>query len=122
MEKRIDIALLLSFYGPLLTERQRQMLRYYYEDDLSLSEVAELCGVTRQGAHDAIRRGAHQLALLEEKLGLRARWVRICHRLAQCQAVLAGGNTEKAIGMINELLLDEERTDAIDTQTDTAEA
>lgn len=108
MEKRVDIALLLSFYGPLLTARQQQMLRYYYEDDLTLSEIAELCSVTRQGAHDAVRRGVRQLAQLEEKLGLRARWTVMCNQLAQCQAYLLQGDSQKALYAIGELLQSEE--------------
>lgn len=110
MEKRIDIALLLSFYGPLLTARQQQMLRYYYEDDLSLSEIAELCAVTRQGAHDAIRRGARQLAQLEDKLGLRTRWVGVCNQLSTCQSYLLQGDVQMALDAIGTLLRDEEQS------------
>ena len=77
MEKRVDASLLLSFDGAMLTERQQEMLRLYYEDDLSLSEIADLLVVTRQGLHDAIRRGEQQLPTLEPKLGLRARRDRI---------------------------------------------
>ena len=78
MEKRVRTSLLLSFYGPMLTERQRETLRMHEEDDLSLSEIAQEAGVTRQAAHDAIRRGEEQLFTFEEKLGLAARWQRVC--------------------------------------------
>lgn len=113
MEKRIDAGLLLSFYGPMLTERQREMLRLYYEDDLSLSEIAALLGVSRQGAHDAIRRGEQQLFSLEDKLGLRARWVRVREGLAACRTALEEENTAKAIACIDTLLREEEEQDGI---------
>lgn len=108
MEKRINATLLLSFYGPLLTERQRQILRYYFEEDLSLSEIAELLGLTRQAVHDAIQRGVEQLERWEEKLQLRVRWVRMCEQLAACQAYLRSGNINQAAETLH-LLLEEEQ-------------
>lgn len=108
MEKRINTSLLLSFYGPLLTERQRQILRYHHEDDLSLSEIAELLGMTRQAAHDAIRRGENQLAQWEEKLKLHARWTRVCEQLLACHAYLQSGDAERADQAILSLLEEEQ--------------
>lgn len=113
MEKRVDAALLLSFYGAMLTGRQRDMLRLYYEDDLSLSEIADLLGVSRQGAHDAIRRGEQQLFTLEEKLGLRSRWVRMCEGLTACRAALGQGQTGRAMDIIDTLLREEEAGDGV---------
>jgi len=113
MDKRVDVGLLLSFYGAMLTERQRDMLRLYYEDDLTLSEIAALCGVTRQGAYDLIRRGEGQLLSLETKLTLRARWVRVCEGLREVKGTLAGGDSAKALAMIDELLREEEDRDGV---------
>lgn len=113
MEKRVDAGLLLSFYGNMLTDRQREMLRLYYEDDFSLSEIAALHGVSRQGAHDTIRRGTQQLNMLEERLGLRARWMRITQGLADCRDLLRQGETDRAIYRIDELLRQEEEQDGI---------
>lgn len=113
MEKRVDAALLLSFYGAMLTERQQEMLRLYYEDDLSLSEIAALLGVSRQGAHDAIRRGEQQLLHLEDKLGLRARWQRMGQGLHDCRMALIENNTETALAVIDRLLREEEDQDGI---------
>ena len=53
--KDMRFPLLLDAYGVLLTERKRELLEYYYDDDLSLSEIAELTGLTRQGARDENR-------------------------------------------------------------------
>ena len=113
MEKRVDASLLLSFYGAMLPARQQEMLRLYYEDDLSLSEIADLLGVTRQGVHDAIRRGEQQLLTLEAKLGLRARWARITEGLASCKAALSDNRAIDAITIIDTLLREEEEQDGI---------
>lgn len=56
MAKNLEIAVLLDLYGDMLTEKQRDFLGYYYNDDLSLSEIAENEGITRQGVRDAIKR------------------------------------------------------------------
>lgn len=107
MEKRVDAALLLSFYGRLLTPRQQEMLRLYYEDDLSLSEIASLCGVTRQGAHDAIRKGEQSLFSFEEKLGLRAQWTHICDTLRASTEALDRQRADEArsllVGLLDEM-------------------
>lgn len=60
---------LLDIYGPALSPRCRDVLEYYYADDLSLAEISENMGITRQGVHDAIRRGEAELLSLEEALG-----------------------------------------------------
>lgn len=61
---------LLSVYGGLLPDRQEQVLRLHYEQDLSLSEIAEQLQVTRQAVYDAINKGRSHLNRLEEHLGL----------------------------------------------------
>jgi predicted DNA-binding protein YlxM (UPF0122 family) len=68
--KDLRIALLLDYYGELLTPKQQQVISFYYNDDLSLSEIAQNEGITRQGVRDAIKRGEAQLVEMEEKLGL----------------------------------------------------
>ena len=74
MAKDLHITFLLDFYGEMLTEKQRSFLDYYYNDDLSLSEIAENEGITRQGVRDAIKRAEAQLFDMENKLGLVARF------------------------------------------------
>ena len=68
-EKNLEIGFLLDFYGDILSERKRTVLDYYYNDDLSLSEIAENENITRQGARDAITRAENTLIDLENKLG-----------------------------------------------------
>lgn len=66
--KDLSIALLLDVYGDLLTERQQRIARDYFYDDLSLSEISENEGISRQGAHEIIKRTEQLLLFYEEKL------------------------------------------------------
>ena len=70
MEKNIKVSLLLDIYGKLLTDKQYQMLDDYYNNDLSLAEVAENAGITRQAVRDNLLKGEKNLNEYEQKLGL----------------------------------------------------
>lgn len=70
LAKNLDITILLDFYGDMLTPKQREFLDYYYNEDLSLSEIAANVGITRQGVRDAIKRAEAQLMEMEDRLGL----------------------------------------------------
>ena len=70
MARNEEVSLLLDFYGEMLTQKQQDCLEYYYNEDLSLSEIAENEGITRQGVRDSIKRAENQLYYMEEKLGL----------------------------------------------------
>ncbi len=74
MAKNLEIPFLLDFYGEMLTQKQHDFLVYYYEDDLSLSEIAENEGITRQGVRDSIKRAESQLFYMEKRLGLAKRF------------------------------------------------
>lgn len=74
MEKDLSIAVLLDFYGELLTEKQVQALDLYYNEDMSLAEIAEPLGISRQGVRDSIKRGEKQLREFENTLGLAQRF------------------------------------------------
>lgn len=67
MGKNLYISSLLDVYGEFLSEKQRKITEHYFNDDLSLSEIAENEGVTRQGVSDLIRRTETQLESYEEK-------------------------------------------------------
>lgn len=69
-DKRNEICALLDVYAPLLSESCRKAVELYYFDDLSLSEIAEDAGISRQGARDAIRRGECELFRMEEAIGV----------------------------------------------------
>ena len=85
MAKDLEMGYLLDFYGEVLTQKQREMLRQYYNDDLSLSEIGENFGITRQGARDAIKHGETTLKELEEKVGFAARYRRVQQKLEQLE-------------------------------------
>ena len=73
-QTRAEIALLLDFYGSLLTERQRQMAEWYFQDDLSLAEIADMTEITRQGVRDGLKKAEATLFRLEEQLGVARRY------------------------------------------------
>lgn len=68
MEKHIEISMLVEIYGKLLTEKQYQVISDYYNEDLSLSEIAENNHISRQGVRDIIKKGESKLFEYEEKL------------------------------------------------------
>ena len=70
MSKNLDMCRLLDLYGCLLTEKQFDIMDFYYNDDLSLGEIADHYEISRQGVHDAIKRGDEALTEYEERLGL----------------------------------------------------
>ena len=70
MDKNVEIALLLDFYGNMLTERQREIMNLYYEDNLSLSEIAEELNISKQGVSDSLKRSEIVLYDTESKLKL----------------------------------------------------
>ena len=69
-EKNLKLAYLLDFYGDVLDEHTRSVMKAYYDDDLSLSEIAEGVGISRQGVRHVIKKGEEQLTFLEDRLGL----------------------------------------------------
>lgn len=76
MEEYTKIAILLDFYGQLLTSRQYQILDMYYNSDYSLGEIASQLNISRQGVYDGLKKGKSTLVKLEEKLGLAKRFLK----------------------------------------------
>ena len=66
----LELTILFDFYGDILTEKQRELFDLYYHEDLSLAEIAEHLGITRQGVRDSIVRSEEILRKFESKLGL----------------------------------------------------
>ena len=94
VEARVELNYLLDFYGPLLTEHRREVLRLYCEEDLSLAEIAEQLGITRQGVSDAMQKGRRQLNDYEEKLGLAGRYRALGEEAKRCMDALSGVRAE----------------------------
>ena len=73
-DKTLTMTMQLDFYGELLTEKQRSCFNMHYNEDLSLSEIAEVMNISRQGAHDLIARAEATLIETEEKIGMVGRF------------------------------------------------
>jgi predicted DNA-binding protein YlxM (UPF0122 family) len=109
LEKLNRVNLLFDIYGPLLTARQREALRFYYLDDLSLGEIAEEYGTSRQAVYDLIRRAVAALETLERKLGLCARFHYQQECMEEADRILKscpGGDPalERLQGIVSDLL------------------
>ena len=70
MGKDLTISILLDIYGSMLTDKQRNVVELYYNEDLSLAEIAEHEGITRQGVRDSIKRGESLMKSMDENLNL----------------------------------------------------
>lgn len=69
-EKNMKIAYLIDFYADVLDDHTRDIMKAYYNDDLSLAEIAEDEGISRQGIRHIVKKGEDQLLSLEAKLGI----------------------------------------------------
>ncbi|MBP3379227.1 MAG: DNA-binding protein [Clostridia bacterium] len=67
-QKNMMFPVLLDTYGVLLTERKREILDYYYNEDYSLAEISEITGISRQGVRDAIKKSEEEIYAYEAKL------------------------------------------------------
>ena len=76
-EKNMRIAFLLDFYGDVLDEHAKSIMKAYYEDDLSLAEIADGENISRQGVRHIIKKSEEQLDFLEQRLGLAAQFSEI---------------------------------------------
>ncbi len=86
MGKNLGFSVLIDFYGDVLTEKQRDVMELYYNEDLSLAEIAEHEEISRQGVRDSIKRGEETLTELEEKLGMVDKLTKITALLDEIKA------------------------------------
>ena len=95
-EKNLAVSDLLCEYAAVLTERHRELLDYYYNQDLSLAEIAAEVGISRQGVRDGIKKAEEELFFLEEKLHL---WQRAISMRAAAKQLLcdADAQTQNAV-------------------------
>jgi len=115
VEDVYEITLLLDFYGQLLTPRQYEIMDLHYNSDLSLGEIAEELGISRQGVHDSIRKAKQTLTSYENRLGLAKRFreqeaqiekALLSLKKMQAKVPLIGENTDyqTAYRLLEELL------------------
>ena len=99
--KPLEMSLLFDFYGETLTEKQRELFDLYYNEDLSLSEIAEHAGITRQGVRDSIKRAESTLLEMEERLGLARKfrdYQRKLEQITSCAKEIAFEADKYALG------------------------
>ena len=99
MAKDLYVGALLDVYGAFLSEKQRELMSHYYNDDLSLAEIAENEGTTRQAVSDIIRRGEAQLKRFEKECGYEKK---ISALKSICVSDIADGEKIKRISAIVE--------------------
>ena len=85
MTKNLHISAWLDVYGAFLGDKARTLTEYYYNEDLSLAEIAENEGITRQGVRDQIKRAEAQLLSLEEKCGYCEKFSRLKELSTSCK-------------------------------------
>ena len=114
IKKKVELAYLTAFYGGMLTEKQRQVLALHCEEDLSLGEIAQEAGISRQGVHDMLTRTARKLFDMEEKLGVAARFTRMQDGLEVCRELLLRGDSEQAVRTLDMLIrFDQEESNGL---------
>ena len=88
MSKDLNLAILVDLYRPLLTEKQQETLEMYYDSDLSLGEISEETGITRQGVMNCVKKCEARLIELEEKMGLAKKLEVLENELGRLEAIL----------------------------------
>ena len=105
-EKNMKLAYLLDFYSEVLDEHTRAIMNAYYSDDLSLAEIAEDEGISRQGVRHIIKKGEESLEFFEARLGLAARYEALSHSAAELEKIrarLAESQDASLSGCVEEL-------------------
>lgn len=87
-DNTVEMCMLYDFYGDMLTDKQKQIFDLYYNEDLSLAEIAEITGITRQGVRDSVVRSEAALRTMEEKTGLISRFSRTNELLSQIHVLV----------------------------------
>ncbi len=107
MDKHIEVSILWEIYGKLLTKKQYDVLNDYYNNDLSLSEIAENNNISRQGVRDIIKKGENKLFDYEEKLKIMEKNTKnertIQLVLAQLSKIQENSSDKKVEKILNEV-------------------
>lgn len=81
------MTMMFDFFGDLLTIKQREYFDLYHNEDLSLAEIAEKAGISRQGVYDIIARAENSLKEMEKKTGVVQRWLNMQTELQQAEMI-----------------------------------
>lgn len=88
LKKTIRMTMLFDFYGSLLTDKQQKIIKSYFYNDLSLSEIADNIGISRQGVYDHLKRSEKSLKEYENKLGLLSKYNEIRKNIDELEDML----------------------------------
>ena len=114
IRKKVDLAFLSAFYGGMLTENQRRVLSLHCDEDLSLGEIAEEVGISRQAVHETLARAAARLNEMESSLGVAARFRRMESGLEDALEALKQKDYPRTEQILTGLLaLDQEENDGL---------
>ncbi len=118
IEKRVELGMLLDFYGPLLSERRREVMQMYFGEDMSLQEIADTLGISRQAVHDLEKSASLQLYKHEEALGLLQRYRRFEQEIQKCTDLVkqVRGADEDDRQTLKEIKSTLERIDLLETE------
>ncbi len=100
-QKSLEIGYLLDFYGELLNDRRRTVLDMYYNEDMSLSEIAEALDITRQGARDLIKKAGDELLLFEDKLQMAKKFRDLCECTDNAERIIREGSENKDASLLS---------------------
>lgn len=111
IEKNLQISILLDYYSVMLTDKQHDVIDLYYNEDLSLSEIAEHEKITRQGVRDSIKRGEQTLLEMEEKFHLAEKslkYAAMIEEITNCAANIrseatSGGSARTVVKLIDRI-------------------
>ncbi len=101
MEKIVKVAQLYDMYGALLNEKQRDVINCYYNEDLSLQEIADNTGRTKQAISDMINRSVDKLFEFEDELSLLKSKTELVGALYDIRELIESSNNKEAIEMLN---------------------
>ena len=109
-DETLLMTMLFDFFGDLLTEKQREYFDLYHNEDLSLSEIAEKAGISRQGVYDVVTRAEKLLAEMEQKTGVVQRWHNMRADLEMAvdlarELLRLSGEKEESDGLANKLVM-----------------
>ena len=114
ISRKVELAWLTAFYGGMLTDKQRLVLQLHCEEDMSLGEIAQEAGVSRQGVHDMLTRAAGKLFDMEDKLGMAARFQRMSEGMEQCRSAMRDKRYDEAEQLLDALIrLDQEENNGL---------
>ncbi|MGI6162004.1 MAG: sigma factor-like helix-turn-helix DNA-binding protein [Christensenellales bacterium] len=94
MDRKVRASFLLSFYGGLLSQRRREYMALHFDEDMSLAEIAEQYGISRQAVLDAISRGEKQLEQMESALGMLQKYMLMLKEIDEISRELDGRAAE----------------------------